>query len=147
MDGGSEFISKDFEEFLNENNITPRYTNTGEKNNTAIVERMNRTIRDKIQTHFNLTETLKYYDIIENHELENTINNTYNRSIDEAPISLTNENIENNNKILRKSNTKKFKKLNLNIGDSVRIKLTKDKFEKAGNKYSKTIHKITDIYG
>ena len=93
MDGGSEFISKEFEEFLNENNITPRYTNTGEKNNTAIVERMNRTIRDKIQTHFNLTESLVYYKLIENHELENTINNTYNRSIDEAPISLTNEEI------------------------------------------------------
>ena len=108
---------------------------------------MNRTIRDKIQTHFNLTETLKYYDIIENHELENTINNTYNRSIDEAPISLTNENIENNNKILRKSNTEKFKKLNLNIGDNVRIRLKRDKFQKAGNRYSKSIHKITDIYG
>ena len=34
---------------------------------------MNRTIREKIQTHFNLTDTLVYYKMIENHDLENAM--------------------------------------------------------------------------
>ena len=147
MDGGSEFISKDFEEFLNENNITPRYSNPGEKNNTAIVERMNRTIREKIQTHFNITDTLVYYKMIENHDLENAINNSYNRSIGDAPISIKDNHVSENNKELREYNTELYKKLNFNIGDKVRIRLHKGKFDKITNKYSKSVHTITNIYG
>ena len=147
MDGGSEFISRSLDEFLNEYNITPRYTNTGEKNNVGIIERANRTIREKIQTHFNITDSLTYYYIVDNHQLENTINNTYNRSINSAPISLTTQHIKNNNEKLKEYNTDLFKDIDLKFGDKVRIKLRKNRFDKLGNNYSKTIHTITDIYG
>lgn len=147
MDGGLEFINKKFEELLNEWNITPRFTLPGQKNNTAIVERMNRTIREKILTHFNLTNDVIYYNIIENHQLENSINNSHNRSIGNNPNDITTPMIEKQNEELREHNHELFVKHNFKIGDKVRIRLKKSKLGKLGNKYSSTVHTITDISG
>ena len=145
FDSGLEFINKKFEEVLNKWNIKPHYTKPGEKNNTSIVERMNRTIREKILTHFNNTNDVVYYKIIENHQLENAINNSYNRTIKSTPNNMNINKIEEQNEVIKKNNHEVFNKIDLKIGDNVRVRLKKGTFQKLGNKYSKTVHKITKI--
>ena len=47
FDFGTEFHNKYMDDVLNEYNIIPHYANVGDKNTMSIVERVNRTIREK----------------------------------------------------------------------------------------------------
>ncbi len=132
MDAGSEFINKNFDKVLNEHNIIPYYH--ANKNSMSIVERMNRTIREKIQTLFNDRKNLVYYDKIENHSIEKVINDSYNRMIDKTPNNIKKEDIEKINKKNKDHNHRLFENININVGDKVRLKKNKETFDKTGNK-------------
>ena len=147
FDFGTEFYNKYMDDVLNEYNIIPHYANVGDKNTMAIVERVNRTIREKQQLLFNQNDNHKYYDIVESHKLEDIINNQYHRGIGTAPNNINNDNILFDNNDKRIHNKKLFKKININPGDKVRKRQKKNKLDKLGNRFSNEVYTVDRIVG
>ena len=117
-DKGSEFISKHFKEFLKKNKIKLYHTENEEK--SCIVERWNKTMKNKMWKMFSANNTV-YWDKLE--ELVDDYNNTKHSSLKMTPIEASKK--ENENKVfanlygnliyLRPKNPK------FSIGDKVRI--------------------------
>ena len=61
-DNGSEFINNDFKKFVNYNNIDVRYVQVGDHHKLGIVDRFNRTPRDKINKLLTIKHTTRYID-------------------------------------------------------------------------------------
>ena len=59
-DEGLEFFNKDCKDFMTKHNIKLYFTRSEMK--AAIVERFNRTLKEKIWKHFTLNKTNKYID-------------------------------------------------------------------------------------
>lgn len=130
-DQGGEFLNKDCEVFLKKNNIKLYYINSEMK--AAIVERFNRTLKQKMWRYFTFADTYKYIDVLD--DLVYSYNNTYHRSIKTKPSLV---NTKNSNKIWmnlygynKASDPPPTKiKLKFKVGDKVRISKTKTTFEK-----------------
>ena len=129
-DKGSEFINKDFGSYLIEKKI--KLYNTNSELKASIVERFNRTLKEKMWRFFTKTGENKWLDVLSS--LVNSYNNSYHRSIKINPIDV---NRNNENKIFQslygfsKENGEinaikiKFKK-----DDKIRISKSKRVFEK-----------------
>ena len=72
-DKGSEFISKHFKDFLNRNNIMMYHTQNEEK--SSVVERWNRTMKNKMWKMFSANNNTVYWDKVD-------------KLVDELPPSL-----------------------------------------------------------
>ena len=128
-DKGSEFISKDFKEFLKKNKIKLYHTENEEK--SSIVERWNRTIKNKMWKMFSANNNTVYWDNLK--DLVDNYNNTKTSSIKMTPTEASKK--ENENKVFAnlygdliylKPKNRKF-----TIGDKVRIsKYKKRVFDK-----------------
>ena len=123
-DRGKEFENKDFKNLMKKYNIN-HFTTKNVDIKCAVIERFNRTLKNKMFKYFTRTGKRKYIDILP--QLINSYNDTYHRTIKMAPNQVkTSEekkifkNIygyENKRAIL-----KKFKKPLLKTGDDVRKK-------------------------
>ena len=80
-DQGTEFTSAPFQQYLEKQNIH-FYTAKNEPK-SAIIERYNRTLKGEMYRHFTTLNTLRYVDIL--HDLVNSYNETFHRSIGMAP--------------------------------------------------------------
>lgn len=89
-DQGLEFFNKDCKSYLKKHGIELYFTNSEMK--AAIVERFNRTIKDKMWRYFEFNNSFKYIDILD--DLINSYNNTYHRSIKTTPNKVTEKNKE-----------------------------------------------------
>ena len=89
-DQGSEFFNKDCEKYLKQNNISLYFINSEVK--AAVVERFNRTLKERMWRYFTFSKSKKYIDILE--DLVNSYNKTYHRSIKTAPDMVNNKNSE-----------------------------------------------------
>lgn len=147
-DEGNEFFNKACKEFMNKHQIKLYFTRSEIK--AAVVERFNRTLKDKIWKHFTLNKTNNYVDVID--DLLESYNNSYHRSIKMTPISV---NTTNSNKVflnlygydknLDGDITKSKKKFN--VGDTVRISKNKSVFEKGyTNNWIKEIFIVTKVF-
>lgn len=125
-DKGKEFLNKDFQTFLKKMHINFFTTNSETK--CAIVERFNRTLKDRMFKYFTQNNTYNYVDVLP--LLLTAYNNSHHRTIGMPPasVSLENEN-EILNKVFRVDSTLPiiFK---FEIGDTVRISKIKRHFEK-----------------
>ena len=123
VDNGSEFYNKIFKKWLNDNNI--EMYSTFNEGKAVVIERFNRTLKNKMFKYFTANGTYKYIDILPS--LINEYNNKKHSSTKLSPKS------KYFNKKLSKDK-KKNKKIPISydfkIGDKVRISKFKKKFEK-----------------
>jgi hypothetical protein len=80
-DQGTEFLNSKFKEYLSEIDVGFYYVNSELK--ASVIERFNRTIKEKIYKYFTLKNTERYIDILDT--LIQTYNNSYHRSIKTSP--------------------------------------------------------------
>ena len=88
-DRGSEFINRKFQSFLKEKNIKLYHTYTA-KLKASIVERFNRSLKQRMCRYFIQKGTLEYIDVL--NELVQAYNHSYHRSIQRTPASVTKNN-------------------------------------------------------
>ena len=128
-DAGSEFMNRQFQTFLKKWNVYHFVTYNQTK--AQIVERFNRTLKNKMWRYFDYANTHRYWNVLD--DLVDGYNRTYHRSIKMTPLEVTKFNAQTVWKRLypelmkrRKSDVKfKFK-----VGDLVRITRSKGVFEK-----------------
>ena len=92
-DKGSEFISKHFKDFLKKNYIKLYYTENEEK--SSIVERWNKTMKNKVWRMFSANNSTVYGDKLD--KLVNDYDNTYHSSIKMTPTEASKK--ENEKKV------------------------------------------------
>ncbi len=147
-DEGLEFFNKDCKDFMTKHNIKLYFTRSEMK--AAIIERFNRTLKEKIWRHFTLNKTNKYIDVID--DLVFSYNKSYHRSIKMTPSEVKTSNSDQVflnlygfDKRLDSNVSKSEKKFN--IGDTVRISKYKPLFEKGyTNNWSKEIFVINKVF-
>ena len=94
----------------------------------ALVERFNRTLKTKMYKYFTHKNTLKYTDVID--DLVASYNNTYHSTIKMAPSEVTAQNERKLHRWLYYSKKPKLK-WRFNVGDSVRLKQSRQVFRKS----------------
>jgi len=125
-DKGTEFLNSTFQSALNRYNIK-FYTSENEDLKAAVVERFNRTLKEKMFRYFTYKNTRRYLDVLE--DLLHSYNNTHHRSIGMAPLEVNkdNENVVRARLYPLKPKSFKWK---YNVGDRVRIAMQRQPFRK-----------------
>ena len=118
-DKGSEFISKHFKDFLKRHNITLYHTQNEEK--SSVVERWNRTIKNKMWKMFSANNNTVYWDKLD--KLVDDYNNRKHSSIKMSPSEVSKK--ENEKQVLTNLYEDEIflkpEKPKFSIGDKVRI--------------------------
>ena len=126
-DKGKEFYNSKVQQLFNKYNIHHFSTNSNFK--ASVVERFNRTLKEKMWRYFSQVGNNRYIDIID--DLVFNYNNSYHNSIKMKPIVASekqNENIVRNN--LYGDAKIEMKKSKFKVGDKVRISKWKSVFSK-----------------
>lgn len=142
-DKGREFYNKDFDALLKKYSITLYSTENEEK--SPVVERFNRTIKEKMWKYFSANSTNKYIDVLQ--DLVNQYNNARHRSIKMTPIEASKK--KNELSVLANLygdlNPPAIKE-KFSIGDKVRITVKKGHFEKGYTpRWTEEIFVITGV--
>lgn len=140
-DAGTEFVNKQVRDLLSSHNITVRDTTT--KTHVSIVERVNKTIRDLIERYLTLTGKYRWIDALP--DIVYNYNHTWHSGIQSTPVDFTYADWLRQFRKKHKLTDKllagikdKFK-----IGEHVRMKVSKEKFEKGATEtYSNTVYEI-----
>ncbi|KAL7631047.1 UNVERIFIED_CONTAM: hypothetical protein RMT77_018667 [Armadillidium vulgare] len=120
-DKGTEFLGKEFQAVVTEYDIG--YYNTFSVNKAAIVERVQRTIKERMHRYFTKMNTFRYIDILK--DLAFSYNQSYHRTIKKTPFEmLTTPPVINNNKYEIKDKT------GIKEGDYVRVSRSSETFKK-----------------
>jgi len=149
-DRGLEFNNKDFIALCQHHGIK-YYTTTNQTKKCAIVERVNRTIRNKIRSYMSHHGTNRYIDAVKN--IVKSYNHSVHRSIQMKPIDVD----ESDERIVFKNlyghpnmlsilkaqqQPKKYE-----VGDEVRQKLDEKLLDKGYHqKWSDVVYKIRKVY-
>jgi len=83
-DAGKEFLNKDVQKFLKQKGVHHFVSYSDKK--AAIVERWNRTIKNRLWTSFSAHQTRRYVDILP--EIVDAYNHSYHRTIGQTPASV-----------------------------------------------------------
>ena len=126
-DQGTEFLNRVFQKFLRDNNIDFFTVNSGLK--ASVVERFNRTFKNKMYKYFTAKNTLTYINVLP--QLVSSYNNTYHRSIKMKPSQVTKENEAQVWDTLYGDDVQKPVRFKFQVGDRVRISKVKRMFEKS----------------
>ncbi|GFW13301.1 putative uncharacterized transposon-derived protein F54H12.3 [Trichonephila clavipes] len=142
-DAGKEFTNKLFQNYLKKKKIG--FFMTCNNTKASIVERFNRTLKTKMWKFFTEKNTKRYIGVVD--KLVYSYNNTWHRSIQMTPASVTETNQsqvwEN---LYGKQNNKKVNKPNYRLNDTVRISKEKLLFEKGYEQnWTREIFTIHDI--
>ena len=123
-DQGTEFLNRVLQKFLRDNNIDFFTVNSGLK--ASVVERFNRTFKNKMYKYFTAKNTLTYINVLP--QLVSSYNNTYHRSIKVKPSQVTKKNEAKVWDTLYGDDVQK--PVRYKVGDRVRISKVKRMFEK-----------------
>ena len=126
-DKGTEFLNRQFQKFLRDNNIHFFTVNSGLK--ASVVERFNRTFKNKMYKYFTAKNTLSYIDVLP--QLVSSYNNTYHRSIKMKPSQVTKANEAKVWETLYGNDIDKRVRFKFEVGDRVRISKVRRMFEKS----------------
>ena len=140
VDKGKEFYNKHVKELFKD------IYSTENEEKSSVVERWNRTMKEKMFKYFTANNTTKYYDVLD--ELVNQYNNTYHSSIKMTPVEASkkkNEQQVYNN--LYGEQEEKPEKPKFKLGDRVRIIRKKGRFEKGYTpNYTREIFIVTEVH-
>lgn len=84
-DMGTEFMNSAFQKYLKENGI--KHYSVQSEMKACIVERFNRTLKNKMYRYFTYKKTYKYIDVLQ--KLVDSYNNSYHSSIKNIPSEVT----------------------------------------------------------
>jgi len=141
-DAGKEFFNKIMKDLLKEENVEIYTTQNEEK--SSVIERFNRTLKEKMFKYFTAYNTHKYYDVID--IMMKDYNNTFHNTIKMTPVEGSKK--ENEKEIYEKvfAELPNKDKPNYKLGDRVRITKYKNKFKKGYEEsWTKEIFVITQI--
>ena len=142
-DQGKEFFNKHVQDYFKEKNIKLFYTSSDTK--SAIVERFNRTLKERMFKYFTANDTQSYLPVLD--DLLDSYNNSKHSSIGIAPNKVSKENEKlvwdyQYKKYMQKYGSKSFK---FQVGDVVRISKLKKLFEKGYSpKFQEEYFKVQD---
>ena len=140
-DQGKEFKNNLFERLMRTYNIN--FFTTTDTVKCAIVERFNRTLRERIYRYLYHTNSHRYIDNLQ--DLVNAYNLSYHRSIGMAPAQVTPDKVQFIRDRNKEEQTPSRKKV-IPEGEHVRITRWKDTFEKgAENNWSEEVFKVDKI--
>ena len=125
-DRGKEFYNRTFQRWLDEQGIQHFSTEGDAK--ASVVERFNRTLKERLYRYFTAVNTLRFDDVLP--ELVQGYNATRHRSIGMAPQDVTWDNEEAVWKRLYAKRWKGQKKPTFKVGDRVRLNKIHRTFEK-----------------
>jgi hypothetical protein len=125
-DKGTEFFNNEFRPFLTALNIR-LYAIVSDKK-ACIVERFNRTLKEKMFRYFSYTKTKKYLDVLD--DLVSSYNKSYHRSIKMCPADVNLSHVNDIWKFMYMKDSKGPVVFKYKVGDYVRVKIWKDVFEK-----------------
>jgi len=126
-DKGTEWLNSKFQEMIRHYGIK-FYTSENDDIKCALVERLNRTIKEKMWRYFTHNNTRRYLDVLQ--DIIFSYNNTKHRSIGMAPaeVNQDNEELVRNRLYPPKPKTLKYK---YDVGDTVRISVKRQPFDKS----------------
>ena len=120
-DKGTEFLNRNFQSFLKEKSIHFLTANCELK--ASVVERFNRILKTRMWKYFTAKSTRVYIDILQ--DIVRGYNNSYHRSISQAPASVSLLNVgQVRRKLYGNSWTNPIRKLKFKLGDQVRKKFS-----------------------
>lgn len=138
-DDGREFFNRKFKDLMQKHNINHYSTFSVKK--AAIVERVIRTLKEKIHKQFNLRGTYRWLDIIP--VITAAYNDTRHRTIKMKPKNVNGQNEEAVRKSVY-SHIKVIPKRRYHVGDVVRLSKYKELFEKGYTpRWSTELFKVT----
>lgn len=141
-DQGTEFSNKIVQNFLKEKGITFFFTRSEKK--AAVVERLNRTIKNKMWKYFSYTKTYRYVDVLP--KLVKSYNNTKHSSTGYPPSFVTKEN-EHLIWLKQRKVHATFQFPKYHVGDNVRIVKLKQKFDKGYEQgWSTEIFQVAEVF-
>lgn len=147
-DKGKEFIGKELQVFLKQQDINFRVTRNPDIK-AAIVERFNRTLKERMWRYFTHRNTRRYIDVLQ--QFVHAYNHSKHSSIRMQPAAVTLHNadvaLENmTNASMRQRVKRRFTRVKYKCGDYVRISRTKGTFEKGYERnWSEEIFRITKV--
>ena len=125
-DKGTEFTNKTFQTFLKDKGVD-FFTTHNDDVKASVVERFNRTLKERLWRYFTANDTKRYVDVLP--ALVSSYNNTYHRSIGRSPASVNPDNQEDVwQRLYGKTRTTASSKLK--VGDRVRISNALRQFKK-----------------
>ena len=125
-DKGTEFLNSTFQSMLSRHGIK-FHTSENEDLKAAVVERFNRTLKEKMFRYFTYAHTRRYLDVLD--DLVYSYNNTHHRSIGMAPHEVNKDNEYIVRARLYPLKPKSFK-WKYSVGNSVRIAMQRQPFRK-----------------
>jgi len=147
-DQGTEFVGSECQKFLKQHGVQ-FYTLNSEKK-ASIVERFNRTLKEKMWRYFTKSDDNTYIDILD--DLVYAYNHSYHRSIKMRPVDVKKSNQDkvffnlygyNNENVIEDF---KDSKINFKVGDLVRLSKNKFLFDKGYTpNWTTEIFTITDV--
>lgn len=141
-DAGTEFVNIHLKRFLMQNNIKHFIARNTEVK-AAVVERWNRTIKEKLSKYMTANNTSRFINIIEN--VVDAYNNSLHSRTKFKPVDVTSKNQKDVYYNLYKTQIIPINN-QLKIGDQVRIQKIKNKFEKGYKpNWTKEIFRIEKI--
>ena len=144
-DKGKEFLNSAFQSFLNKYKIN-HYTSENNDIKAALVERLQRTIKERLHRYFNHTSSYKFIHVLD--EFMTSYNNSYHSAIKLSPAEVDCNNQETiwNNLYIPTNPFANNNFSSLKKGDQVRISKIRGTFEKSytGN-WSEEIYSIIEI--
>ena len=127
VDKGTEFYNRSFKKWLSDNNIEMYSTHNEGK--AVVIERFNRTLKERMWKYFSAKNTYHYIDILD--QFLQRYNTTKHRSIKMTPTqaSMPSNEIEVYHNLYGDLNVTK-RRARLKVGDKVKISKWKGTFEK-----------------
>ena len=125
-DKGTEFLNRTFQTWLKKKGVH-FFTTENDDIKACIVERFNRTLKQKLWRYFTKQDTLSYLDILE--DVVDVYNRTPHRSIGMAPLDV-NDKTKTTVWFCLYADPIEYKEPDLRVGDSVRISKTRRAFKK-----------------
>jgi hypothetical protein len=139
LNADNEFNTKLLTDYFNKKKIILHFSEVGEINKQAIVERFNRSLAGYLQKWRVATGKTRWYEVLP--DIVENYNDTYHKTMKSTPKDIWEGKDTNKQKI-------KFVPNELNVGDKIRIKQVKKIFDKGDAiKYSTKIYIIESIKG
>ena len=126
-DKGTEFKNRAVQKLLREEKID-FFTTENEDIKAAVVERFNRTLKERLWRYFTKSNTTRYLDVLP--DVVYAYNRSFHRSIQRAPIEVTAKNQEDVWQSLYGGEALASKRKTLQVGDRVRISKARRVFKK-----------------
>lgn len=144
-DKGKEFLNRPFQQFLKEHEVI--FFTSNNETKCAMVERFNRTLRQKLWRYFTATRRDRYIDILQ--DVVDSYNRSIHRTTGYAPekVNVMNADMVWKNMYGDLLKGTKIKPPKYKIGNRVRISKAKKTFEKGyRTNWTREIFRISRVY-